>query len=146
VVNNGELVKFFNRAAADSRISWTSNGTDAPLAAEARLLPGKPVHPRHEDEYAGGTQEGDDRQMPRSRTPYGYFVDTLGPRLPRACFTGSDQRWTRRDGRGAIFNELDTRRAAQRSCRRRERSAVSNRTGIPFSSIVSPSSCSMSWR
>ena len=72
--------------------------------------------------------------------PYGYFVDTLGPRLtPRLLY----RVWTK-DGheemvRGAIFNELDTRALRSDLSAAGDDSLVSNRAGIPFASIVSPS-------
>jgi TldD protein len=72
--------------------------------------------------------------------PYGYFVDTLGPRLtPRVLY----RVWTA-DGReemvrGAIFNELDTRALRSDLSAAGNDPMISNRAGIPFSSIVSPS-------
>ena len=72
--------------------------------------------------------------------PYGYFVDTLGPRLtPRLLY----RVWTK-DGheemvRGAIFNELDTRALRSDLSAAGDDPLVSNRAGIPFASIVSPS-------
>lgn len=71
---------------------------------------------------------------------YGYFVDTLGPRLtPRVLY----RVWTD-DGReelvrGAIFNELDTRALRSDLVAAGNDPLVSNRTGIPFMTIVSPS-------
>jgi hypothetical protein len=71
---------------------------------------------------------------------YGYFVDTLGPRLtPRLLY----RVWTD-DGheelvRGAIFNELDTRALRSDLVAAGNDPLVSNRTGVPFMSIVSPS-------
>jgi TldD protein len=72
--------------------------------------------------------------------PYGYFVDTLGPRLaPRMLY----RVWTD-DGReelvrGAIFNELDVRALRSDLVAAGNDPLVSNRTGLPFMSIVSPS-------
>ena len=72
--------------------------------------------------------------------PYGYFVDTLGPRLtPRVLY----RVWAK-DGheemvRGAIFNELDTRALRSDLSAAGNDPLVSNRAAIPFSSIVSPS-------
>jgi TldD protein len=72
--------------------------------------------------------------------PYGYFVDTLGPRLaPRVLY----RVWTN-DGheelvRGAVFNELDTRALRSDLTAAGSDPLVSNRSGIPFTSIVSPS-------
>jgi hypothetical protein len=71
---------------------------------------------------------------------YGYFVDTLGPRLaPRMLF----RVWTD-DGReelvrGAIFNELDVRALRSDLVAAGDDPLVSNRTGLPFMTIVSPS-------
>jgi hypothetical protein len=71
---------------------------------------------------------------------YGYFVDTLGPRLvPRMLF----RVWTD-DGheelvRGAIFNELDIRALRSDLVAAGDDPLVSNRTGVPFMTIVSPS-------
>jgi hypothetical protein len=71
---------------------------------------------------------------------YGYFVDTLGPRLaPRMLY----RVWTN-DGheelvRGAIFNELDIRALRSDLVAAGDDPLVSNRTGVPFMTIVSPS-------
>ena len=71
---------------------------------------------------------------------YGYYVDTLGPRLsPRMLY----RVWTD-DGheelvRGAIFNELDTRALRSDLVAAGDDPLVSNRTGVPFMTIVSPS-------
>jgi TldD protein len=71
---------------------------------------------------------------------YGYFVDTLGPRLaPRMLF----RVWTD-DGheelvRGAVFNELDIRALRSDLVAAGDDPLVSNRTGLPFMTIVSPS-------
>ena len=72
--------------------------------------------------------------------PYGYFVDTLGPRLtPRALY----RLWAA-DGReelvrGAVFNELDARALRNDLLAVGDDAAASNRSGIPPASIVSPS-------
>jgi TldD protein len=71
---------------------------------------------------------------------YGYFVDTLGPRLaPRMLY----RVWTD-DGheelvRGAIFNELDVRALRSDLAAAGNDPLVSNRNGLPFMTIVSPS-------
>jgi TldD protein len=71
---------------------------------------------------------------------YGYFVDTLGPRLaPRMLY----RVWTS-DGheelvRGAVFNELDIRALRSDLVAAGDDPLVSNRTGVPFMTIVSPS-------
>jgi TldD protein len=71
---------------------------------------------------------------------YGYFVETLGPRLaPRMLY----RVWTD-DGReelvrGAVFNELDIRALRSDLVAAGDDPLVSNRTGLPFMTIVSPS-------
>jgi len=71
---------------------------------------------------------------------YGYFVDTLGPRLsPRMLY----RVWTD-DGReelvrGAVFSELDIRALRSDLVAAGDDPLVSNRTGLPFMTIVSPS-------
>ena len=71
---------------------------------------------------------------------YGYFVDTLGPRLsPRMLY----RLWTD-DGReelvrGAVFSELDIRALRSDLVAAGDDPLVSNRTGLPFMTIVSPS-------
>jgi TldD protein len=71
---------------------------------------------------------------------YGYFVDTLGPRLaPRMLY----RVWTN-DGheelvRGAVFNELDIRALRSDLVAAGDDPLISNRTGLPFMTIVSPS-------
>jgi TldD protein len=72
--------------------------------------------------------------------PYGYYVDTLGPRLaPRMLY----RVWVN-DGheelvRGAVFNELDIRALRSDLVSAGDDPLVSNRTGVPFTTIVSPS-------
>jgi predicted Zn-dependent protease len=72
--------------------------------------------------------------------PYGYYVDTLGPRLsPRMLY----RVWVK-DGheelvRGAVFNELDIRALRSDLVAAGDDPLVSNRTGVPFMTIVSPS-------
>ena len=72
--------------------------------------------------------------------PYGYFVETLGPRLsPRVLY----RIWVN-DGReelvrGAVFNELDTRALRSDLAAAGDDPLVSNRPGVPFMTIVSPS-------
>jgi TldD protein len=71
---------------------------------------------------------------------YGYFVETLGPRLsPRMLY----RVWTD-DGReelvrGAVFNELDIRALRSDLVAAGDDPLVSNRNGLPFMTIVSPS-------
>ncbi len=71
---------------------------------------------------------------------YGYFVDTLGPRLtPRLLYRVWADDGHEELVRGAIFNELDTRAMRSDLVAAGNDPLVSNRTGIPFMSIVSPS-------
>jgi TldD protein len=71
---------------------------------------------------------------------YGYYVDTLGPRMvPRVLY----RVWVK-DGReelvrGAIFNELDTRALRSDLVAAGDDPLVSDRSGVPFMTIVSPS-------
>jgi hypothetical protein len=71
---------------------------------------------------------------------YGYYVDTLGPRLsPRMLY----RVWTD-DGhqelvRGAVFNELDVRALRSDLTAAGNDPLVSNRTGVPFMTLVTPS-------
>ena len=72
--------------------------------------------------------------------PYGYFVDTLGPRLaPRMLYRVWTDSGREELVRGAVFNELDTRALRSDLVAAGDDPLVSNRTGIPFMTIVSPS-------
>jgi len=71
---------------------------------------------------------------------YGYYVDTLGPRLaPRMLYRvwASDGR--EELVRGAIFNELDIRALRSDLVAAGDDPLISNRTGLPYMTIVSPS-------
>ena len=71
---------------------------------------------------------------------YGYFVDTLGPRLtPRVLYRVWADDGHEELVRGAIFNELDTRALRSDLFAAGNDPLVSNRSGIPFMTIVSPS-------
>jgi TldD protein len=71
---------------------------------------------------------------------YGYFVDTLGPRLsPRMLYRVWADDGREELVRGAIFNELDTRALRSDLVAVGNDPLISNRPGIPFMSIVSPS-------
>jgi hypothetical protein len=71
---------------------------------------------------------------------YGYFVDTLGPRLtPRVLYRVWADDGHEELVRGAIFNELDTRALRSDLSAAGDDPLVSNRPGIPFVSLVSPS-------
>jgi hypothetical protein len=140
VVNNGELMNFLigrqpirDFPASNGHGRAAGSGTTAPAAGNLFIRAAKT-----------STREELKRQMIdkcRDRgLKYGYFVDTLGPRLtPRVLY----RVWTL-DGheemvRGAIFNELDTRALRSDLTAAGSDPLVSNRAGIPFSSIVSPS-------
>jgi predicted Zn-dependent protease len=140
VVNNGELMNFLigrqpirDFPASNGHGRAAGSGTTAPAPGNLFIRAAKT-----------STREELKKQMLekcRARgLKYGYFVDTLGPRLtPRVLY----RVWTA-DGheemvRGAIFNELDTRALRSDLTAAGSDPLVSNRPGIPFSSIVSPS-------
>jgi TldD protein len=71
---------------------------------------------------------------------YGYFVDTLGPRLaPRMLYRVWSDDGHEELVRGAVFNELDIRALRSDLVAAGDDPLVSNRTGLPFMTIVSPS-------
>ena len=71
---------------------------------------------------------------------YGYFVDTLGPRLlPRVLYRVWADDGHEELVRGAIFNELDTRALRSGLTAAGDDPLISNRPGVPFMAIVSPS-------
>jgi TldD protein len=140
LINNGDLVNFLigRQPIRDFTVSnghgrAAGSGTTAPAPGNLFIRAAKT-----------STREELKKQMLdkcRDRgLKYGYFVDTLGPRLaPRVLY----RVWTD-DGheemvRGAIFNELDTRALRSDLIAAGNDPLVSNRAGIPFSSIVSPS-------
>src|ERR1700674_1460996 len=72
--------------------------------------------------------------------PYGYYVDTLGPRLsPRMLYRVWSDDGHEELVRGAVFNELDIRALRSDLVAAGDDTLVSNRTGVPFMTIVSPS-------
>ncbi len=140
VVENGELVnclvgrqpiRAFLISNGHGRAG--GSGTTAPAPGNLFIRPSKT-----------STPEELKRQMLnlcRDRgLKYGYFVESLGARLsPRLLY----RVWVE-DGRmelvrGAIFNELDTRALRSDLVAAGNDPLVSNRSGIPFMSIVSPS-------
>jgi len=140
VVDNGALVNFLigrqpirDFPASNGHGRAAGSGTTAPAAGNLFIRATKT-----------STRDELKKQMIekcRDRgLKYGYFVDTLGPQLtPRVLY----RVWTD-DGheemvRGAIFNELDTRALRSDLTAAGSDPLVSNRSGIPFSSIVSPS-------
>ena len=71
---------------------------------------------------------------------YGYFVETLGPRLaPRMLYRVWADDGREELVRGAVFNELDIRALRSDLVAAGDDPLVSNRTGLPFMTIVSPS-------
>jgi hypothetical protein len=140
VVDNGTLANYLiGRApirdfpASNGHGRASGNGSTAPAPGNLFFRPSKT-----------STREELKKQLLdecRSRgLKYGYFVDTLGPRLsPRMLF----RVWTD-DGheelvRGAVFNELDVRALRSDLVAAGNDPLVSNRTGLPFMTIVSPS-------
>lgn len=71
---------------------------------------------------------------------YGYYVDTLGPRLsPRMLYRVWTDNGREELVRGAVFNELDIRALRSDLVAAGDDPLVSNRTGLPFMTIVAPS-------
>lgn len=71
---------------------------------------------------------------------YGYFVDTLGPRLaPRMLYRVWADDGHEELVRGAIFSELDVRALRSDLVAAGNDPLVSNRNGLPFMTLVSPS-------
>ncbi len=140
VVSNGQLENFligrqpirdFSTSNGHGRAA--GSGSTAPAPGNLFIRASKTS--THEELKKQMLEKCRDRGL-----PYGYFVDTLGPRLtPRVLY----RVWTK-DGheemvRGAIFNELDTRALRSDLSAAGNDPLVSNRAAIPFSSIVSPS-------
>lgn len=140
VVDNGILVNYLigrvpirDFPASNGHGRASGNGSTAPAPGNLFFRPAKPIS--REDLKKQLLDECRTRGL-----PYGYFVDTLGPRLaPRMLF----RVWTN-DGheelvRGAVFNELDVRALRSDLVAAGDDPLVSNRTGVPFMTIVSPS-------
>jgi hypothetical protein len=140
VVDKGTLVNYLigrvpirDFAVSNGHGRASGNGNTAPAPGNLFFRPAKTA-----------TREELKKQLlDECRTrglKYGYFVDTLGPRLsPRMLY----RVWTD-DGheelvRGAIFNELDIRALRSDLVAAGDDPLVSNRTGLPFMTIVSPS-------
>jgi TldD protein len=140
VVNNGELVNFLigrqpirDFPASNGHGRAAGSGSTAPSPGNLFIRATKT-----------STREELKKQMLdkcRDRgLPYGYFVDTLGPRLtPRVLYRVWSSDGHEEMVRGAIFNELDTRALRSDLTAAGSDPLVSNRSGIPFASIVSPS-------
>jgi TldD protein len=140
VVENGTLANYLigrmpirDFPASNGHGRASGNGNTAPAPGNLFFKPSKT-----------STREDLKKQLiDECRTrgfPYGYYVDTLGPRLsPRMLF----RVWVN-DGheelvRGAVFNELDIRALRSDLVAAGDDPLVSNRTGVPFMTIVSPS-------
>lgn len=140
VVDNGILVNFLigrvpirDFPASNGHGRASGNGSTAPAPGNLFFRPAK----------SSSREELKKQLLDECRSrglPYGYFVDTLGPRLaPRMLY----RVWTN-DGheelvRGAVFNELDVRALRSDLVAAGNDPLVSNRTGVPFMTIVSPS-------
>jgi len=140
VVDKGTLVNYLlgrvplrDFPASNGHGRATGNGNTAPAPGNLFFRP----------EKASTREELKKQLLDECRTrglPYGYYVDTLGPRLaPRMLF----RVWTS-DGheelvRGAVFNELDVRALRSDLVAAGDDPLVSNRTGLPFMTVVAPS-------
>jgi TldD protein len=140
VVDKGTLVNYLvgrvplrDFPASNGHGRATGNGNTAPAPGNLFFRPDK----------ASTREELKKQLLDECRTrglPYGYYVDTLGPRLaPRMLF----RVWTN-DGheelvRGAVFNELDVRALRSDLVAAGDDPLVSNRTGLPFMTVVAPS-------
>jgi microcin-processing metallopeptidase PmbA/TldD-like protein len=141
VVSNGELVNFLigRQPIRDFPVSnghgrASGNGTTAPAAGNLFIRAAKTS--THEELKKQMVDLCRDRGL-----KYGYFVDTLGPRVtPRVLYRVWADDGHEELVRGAIFNELDTRALRSDLVSAGNDPLVSNRAGgIPFMSIVSPS-------
>ena len=140
VVDNGILVNYLiGRApirdflASNGHGRASGNGNTAPAPGNLFFRPSK-------------TSTRDELKKElidtcRSRgLKYGYFVDTLGPRLaPRMLYRVWADDGHEELVRGAVFNELDIRALRSDLVAAGDDPLVSNRTGLPFMTIVSPS-------
>ena len=140
VVDKGTLVNYLigrvpirDFAVSNGHGRASGNGNTAPAPGNLFFRPAK----------TSTREELKKQLLDECRTrglKYGYFVDTLGPRLaPRMLY----RVWTD-DGheelvRGAVFNELDIRALRSDLVAAGDDPLVSNRTGLPFMTIVSPS-------
>jgi predicted Zn-dependent protease len=140
VVENGRLVNFLvgrqpirDFPASNGHGRAGGNGTIAPAPGNLFIRPSKT-----------NSREELKKQMLdlcRNRSlKYGYYVDTLGPRLsPRILYRVWADDGREEIVRGAVFDELDTRALRSDLVAAGNDPFVSNRTGMPFASIVSPS-------
>jgi hypothetical protein len=141
VVNNGELVNFLigrqpirDFAVSNGHGRASGNGTTAPAPGNLFIRAAKTS--THEELKKQMVDLCRDRGL-----KYGYFVDTLGPRVtPRVLYRVWADDGREELVRGAIFNELDTRALRSDLISAGNDPLVSNRAGgIPFTTIVSPS-------
>lgn len=140
VVDNGTLVNYLiGRApirdflASNGHGRASGNGNTAPAPGNLFFRPSK-----------ASTRDELKKELIdecRSRgLKYGYFVDTLGPRLaPRMLYRVWADDGREELVRGAAFNELDIRALRSDLVAAGDDPLVSNRTGLPFMTIVSPS-------
>jgi microcin-processing metallopeptidase PmbA/TldD-like protein len=140
VVDNGELVNFLvgrqpirDFPASNGHGRALGNGTTAPASGNLFIRAAKTS--THEELKKQMLDLCRDRGL-----KYGYFVDTLGPRLsPRMLYRVWADDGHEELVRGAVFNELDTRALRSDLIAAGNDPHVDNRTGIPFTAIVSPS-------
>jgi TldD protein len=140
VVDNGKLVNFLvgrqpirDFPASNGHGRAGGNGTIAPAAGNLFIRAAK----------TNSRAELKKQMLDLCRNrglKYGYYVDTLGPRLsPRILYRVWADDGREEIVRGAVFDELDTRALRSDLVAAGNDPFVSNRTGMPFSSIVSPS-------
>ena len=140
VVENGKLVNFLvgrqpirDFPASNGHGRAGGNGTIAPAPGNVFIRPSK----------TNSREELKKQMLDLCRNrglKYGYYVDTLGPRLsPRILYRVWADDGREEIVRGAVFDELDTRALRSDLVAAGNDPFVSNRTGMPFASIVSPS-------
>ncbi|HWZ55381.1 MAG TPA: metallopeptidase TldD-related protein [Verrucomicrobiae bacterium] len=140
VVDNGVLVNYLiGRApirdflASNGHGRASGNGNTAPAPGNLFFRPSKTS--THDELKKELIDECRSRGL-----KYGYFVDTLGPRLaPRMLYRVWADDGHEELVRGAVFNELDIRALRSDLVAAGDDPLVSNRTGLPFMTIVSPS-------
>jgi len=140
IVDKGNLVNFLvgrqpirDFAASNGHGRAGGNGTAGPA-------PGN-IFIRSAKRYAHEELKNQMLELCRTRSlPYGYFVETLGPRLsPRVLYRVWANDGREEVVRGAVFNELDTRALRSDLVAAGNDLRPSNRSGIPFTTLVSPS-------
>jgi TldD protein len=140
IVDKGNLVNFLvgrqpirDFAASNGHGRAGGNGTAGPA-------PGN-IFIRSAKSYSHEELKNQMLELCRTRSlPYGYFVETLGPRLsPRVLYRVWANDGREEVVRGAIFNELDTRALRSDLVAAGNDLRPSNRSGIPFTTLISPS-------